>query len=135
MINYPTGEFRINDTKVVYAKKGTFFLVLAKKYDIDLSKLFEINDMEKAEQTDKDQLIYLQRKRKTGANEFHIVQPGETLHDIAQAEAIRLENLRELNYLKEGQIPAAGEKLYLKAKASTTPALAVKGNYSLIPGQ
>jgi hypothetical protein len=133
--NYPAGEFKINDTKVVYVRKGTFFLALAKQYDIDYSKLFEVNDMQQAEQTDKDQLIYLQRKRKTGANEFHIVQPGETLHDIAQAEAIRIENLMELNYLKEGQTPAPGQKLYLKTKASAIPSLALKGNYSLTPGQ
>jgi LysM repeat protein len=91
--------------------------------------------MKEIEHADKDQLVYLQRKRKTGANEFHIVQPGETLHDIAQTEAIRMENLIELNLLKEGQMPAAGEKLYLKTKASALPLLALKENYSLTPGK
>lgn len=133
--NYPSGEFRINDTRVVYVEKGTSYLRIAKQYDVDLSKIFEFNDMKESEQTDKDQLIYLQRKRKTGANDLHIVQPGETLHDIAQAEAIRLENLMALNFLTEGQMPAVGEKLYLKAKATSIPALALKENYSLTPGK
>ncbi|HKC35005.1 MAG TPA: glucosaminidase domain-containing protein, partial [Chitinophagaceae bacterium] len=31
---YPDGEFKINETKVVYLKKGTSFLALAKQYDI-----------------------------------------------------------------------------------------------------
>ena len=85
------------------------------------------------EVSDKDQLIYLQRKRKTGNTEFHIVQPGETLHDIAQQEAIRLESLRELNWLKENEKPAIGERLSLKSKSLSVPKLAVKENYSLIP--
>ncbi|HWR32543.1 MAG TPA: LysM peptidoglycan-binding domain-containing protein, partial [Chitinophagaceae bacterium] len=127
---YPEDEFKINETKVIYAKKGTSFLAIAKRYDIDLSKIFEFNEMTQAEETGKDQLIFLQRKRKTGDNEFHIVQPGETLHDIAQEEAIRLESLKELNWLKDGEMPATGEKLSLKSKSSLIPKLVLKQNYT-----
>jgi LysM repeat protein len=130
---YPANEFKINDTKVVFVKKGTAFLSIAKQYDVDLSKIFEFNEITRAETTDKDQVIYLQRKRKTGNNEFHIVQPGETLHDIAQLEAIRLESLRELNWLKGDEKPAIGERLSLKSKSPAMPKLAVKENYSLVP--
>lgn len=130
---YPDGEFKINETKVVFVKKGTPILAIAKQYDIDLSKIFEFNEIPKVQESAKDQLIYLQRKRKTGVNDFHIVQPGETLHDIAQLNAIRLESLQELNWLKENEMPAAGEKLSLKTKATAMPKLAVRENYSLIP--
>jgi Mannosyl-glycoprotein endo-beta-N-acetylglucosaminidase/LysM domain len=132
--NYPEGRFLINETKVVYASKGTSFLAIAKEYDVDLSKLFEFNEIERMEAVDKDRLIYLQRKRKTGNNEFHIVQPGESLHDIAQLQAIRLENLVEYNWLKTGEVPAAGEQLSLKKKSATVPKLAIKTNYSIVPG-
>lgn len=130
---YPSGEFKINETKVVFVKKGTSFLSIAKQYDVDLSKIFEFNEMSRTEMVDKDQLIYIQRKRKTGNNEFHSVQPGETLHDIAQQEAIRIESLRELNWLKEQEKPAVGEKLSLKSKSSSIPKLALKENYSIVP--
>jgi LysM repeat protein len=131
---YPEGRFILNETKVVFVKKGTSFLAIAKEYDIDLSKIFEFNEFPRMEESIKDQLIYLQRKRKTGTNEFHIVQPGESLHDIAQQQAIRLESLRELNWLKENEMPAPGEKLSLKAKSSVIPRLALRENYSLAPG-
>jgi len=131
---YPKGQFKINETKVVYVPKSTSYLAIAKEYDVDLSKIFEFNDMPRSEEVDKDRLVYLQRKRKTGNNEFHTVQPGETLHDIAQQQAIRLESLIELNWLQPGEIPAIGEQLSLKKKSSTKPRLAVKDNYSLIPG-
>jgi LysM repeat protein len=133
-VNYPDGEFKINDTKVVYIMKGTSFLSIAQQYDVPLAKLFEFNELDPVEDSDKDQLIYLQRKRKTGNDEFHIVQPGETLHDIAQQQAIRLESLLELNWLKEDDRPAAGEQLNLRKKSHAMPKLALKENYSLLPG-
>ena len=130
---YPEGQFKMNETKVVFVRKGTSFLTIAKQYDIDLSKIFEFNEIPSSEVTVKDQLIYLQRKRKTGNNEFHTVQPEESLQDIAQQEAIRLENLLELNWLKEEDKPAVGEQLSLQSKSHAMPRLAAKENYSLVP--
>jgi LysM repeat protein len=130
---YPDGEFKINETKVVYVKKGTSFLSIAQQYKIDLAKLFEVNELTETEASDKDQLIYLQRKRKTGNNKFHIVQRGETLHDIAQFEGIRMESLLELNLLEEDMQPAIGEQLSLQGKSSRTPMLILKENYSISP--
>lgn len=131
--DYPSGQFKINDTKVVFVKKGISFLSIAKQYDVDLSKIFEFNEIALSEITENDQLIYLQRKRKKGNNEFHKVLPGETLYDIAQQEAIRIESLRELNWLNEEDKPAVGELLNLQSKSPSMPKLAVKENYSLIP--
>lgn len=131
--SYPEGEFKINETRVVYVKKGISFLAIAQRYNVDLARIFEFNEISQAEETEKDQLIYLQRKRKTGNNKFHIVLPGETIHDIAQQEAIRLESLLELNWLSENMQPAIGEQLSLQKKSGTIPKLALKENYSIIP--
>jgi hypothetical protein len=128
---YPDGEFRINETRVIYAKAGTPFLSIANLYNLALARIFDFNDMPQQESVDKDQLVFLQRKRRTGNNDFHVVQPGETLFDIAQNEALRLENLMEYNMLREGQQPAIGEKLYLRTKAPAMPRLALKTNYSI----
>jgi LysM repeat protein len=68
-------------------------------------------------------LIYLQRKRKIGANDFHIVNEGESVYDIAQAEGIRLETLLEYNHLANGMQPAVGQRLYMKSTAPGRPAL------------
>ena len=134
--SYPSGEFKINETRVVYEKKGTPLLAIARQYNISLAWLYDFNDMAQEEALQKDQLIYLQRKRKVGQNEMHIVKPGESLYDIAQQEAIRLESLLEYNMLATGMQPAIGEQLYLKTKAPSRPKLALKENYSLsvIPG-
>ena len=121
---YPDGEFKINETKVIYAKKGTSYLSIAEKYTIPLARIFEFNEMKVQEIVDKDQLIYLMRKRKVGLNEQHVVKPGETLTDIAQTEALRIESLLEYNFLQPNMQPAVGSVLYLRAKGPGMPALA-----------
>ena len=74
---YPAGVFKINETKVVFIPKGTSFLAVANEHDIQLNRLFEFNDMRPQDVAATEQLIYLQRKRKTGANETHVVASGE----------------------------------------------------------
>jgi LysM repeat protein len=112
--DYPSGVFRINDTKVIRITRGTSYFVIADKHNISLSKLFEFNDMIPQEEAGKDHLLYLQRKKKTGAAEEHVVQRGETLWDIAQSEGIRMESLLTFNYLRTDVDPTPGRKLYLQ---------------------
>src|SRR5205085_3163856 len=111
-------------TRVVFVKKGTSYLTIAQQYEIPLARLFEFNDMKEKEIADDDQLLFIQRKRKTGAHETHTVQAGETLYNIAQSEAIRIESLLEYNNLPSGVRPAIGETLNLQSKSSATPKLA-----------
>jgi Mannosyl-glycoprotein endo-beta-N-acetylglucosaminidase/LysM domain len=128
--DYPSGEFKINETRVVYVKKETSFLTIAEQYEIPLARLFDFNDMKPREVTEYDQLVFIQRKRKIGDHEFHVVQAGETLSIIAQTEAIRLESLLEYNNLGANMQPAVGETLSLRSKSSSTPKLAVNSMIS-----
>ena len=115
---YPAGEFLINETKVVYAAANTSWLAIAEKYRIPLSRLWDYNDLEKDDEVlAKGQLIYLQRKRKTGATPYHTVQKGEGLYDVCQAEGIRFESLLDLNHLNENAQPVAGQSLSLQSPA------------------
>ena len=122
-VSYPTGPFRINEADVMYVTKGTSFLKVAQEGHVSLSRMFEFNEMDPADIALKDQLVFLQRKRKTGATELHTVAAGETVYDIAQKEGIRLESLMGYNHLKDGMQPQVGEKLYLTSKAPSMPRL------------
>ncbi|HJW17068.1 MAG TPA: LysM peptidoglycan-binding domain-containing protein, partial [Flavisolibacter sp.] len=123
-VQYPSGLFKINETKVIFIPKGTSYLKVAEENDISLARLFEFNDLHSSlDIALVDQLLFLQRKRKKGANEYHIVMQGETIHDIAQNEGIRLESLLEYNFLKYGMQPKSGEKLFLQNDAPAMPAL------------
>jgi LysM repeat protein len=123
---YPQGEFTLNNTRVLFAKGGTSLLAIANQYGMPLSRLLDFNDLKEQDVLQKDQLLFLQRKRKVGNNEFHIVQEGETLYDICQQEGIRFESLLELNHLRENEKPAIEEKLYLQNEAPLKPSLAKK---------
>src|SRR5204863_2238381 len=72
--SYPSGEFKINETRVIFTRKGTSYLDIAQRFEIPLSKLFEFNDLKPEEVTATDQLVFVQRKRKVGNHEFHVVQ-------------------------------------------------------------
>ena len=98
-------------------------LSLSNQYDIPLARLLDFNDMNQEDILSNDQLIFLQRKRKTGMIAIHIVQPGESVISICQSEGIRYESILELNRLRSGEEPAAGEKLFFRSAAGNKPAL------------
>ena len=120
-VSYPEGEFTINRTKVVYEPAGTSMLSIAGHYDIPLGRLLDFNDMKEEDVLVKGQLIFLQRKRRTGSIVFHVVREGEDLYSIAQAEGVRLQDLLEMNQLAPEVQPAAGEKIYLQGSAPSRP--------------
>jgi len=123
LVNYPSGEFSINNTRVIYAKAGSSLLAIANQYELQLPRLLEFNDLKEEDVLVKDQLLFLQRKRKTGMNEYHIVQNGEFVYDISQSEGIRYESLLTLNLISAGEEPAVGERIYLQSTAPARPAL------------
>ena len=70
------------------------------------------------------QLIFLQRKRRTGSIQYHVVRTGESIYDISQVEGVRMEDMLEMNQLAPGLEPAAGEHIYLQGSAPSKPRLA-----------
>jgi LysM repeat protein len=113
-ISYPSGIFTINNTKVMYAAEGTSLLSLANQFDIPLSKLLEFNDLPAMDVLDTNRLLFIERKPKRGAVDFHVVADGETLHSISQMEAIRLDSLLEYNHLSRTATVVAGDRIYLR---------------------
>lgn len=122
-VSYPEGEFSINRTKVIYVAAGVSLLSVAGRYEIPLGRLLDFNDLKEEDVLTRGQLIFLQRKRRTGSIEFHVVREGEDLYSIAQSEGVRLQDLLEMNQLTPGVRPAAGERIYLQGSAPARPRL------------
>jgi LysM repeat protein len=122
-VSYPEGEFKINRTRVVYVQAGVSLLAIANQYEVPLGRLLEFNDMKEEDVLVRGQLIFLERKRREGSIEYHVVRQGEGMYDIAQAEGVRLQDLLEMNQLALGQEPAMGERIYLKRSAPGRPKL------------
>ncbi len=106
--------FKINGAKVVLAKKGQSLLALASNFHIDLSKLLAFNEMTTDGILSKDQLIFLEKKSKTGELDNYTVQAGDNLIDIAQKNGILLAYLLQYNNLAATAQPSAGTILLLK---------------------
>lgn len=124
-LTYPAGIFYINGVKALYAKEGTSLLWIANQYHLSLQKLIGINELHGS--TDilaKDQVIYLSRKARKGSNDFYISTGKETIEEIAHKEAVLTDAVIQYNKLKKGDIPAAGEKIYLKPNSASKPKLA-----------
>ena len=107
-----------NGLKAIYAHKGDMLLAYATKHKIRYAKLLEINEL-KDEPLEADMYVYLEKKGTSGTHAIHIVQAGETLHGISQAEGIQLKHLLLLNNLQGSEAPAAGAKLLLKQETTS----------------
>lgn len=68
--DYPTGEFLIENTRVVYAKQGTSMLAIAQEYDIPLHRLLNYNDMKGQDVLTRDQLVFLQKKKRASRSKM-----------------------------------------------------------------
>lgn len=112
--NIPEKIASINAIKCVYVKKGTSLLAIANKNNISLSKLMEFNDLQMDGIVEKDQYIFLHKKSKTGEKDFYVVQPGETLYDIAQKNGMQLKYLLEYNHLNSDNKVQPNTRLALK---------------------
>ena len=103
----------INKCRCVPARKGTSLLAIATRNDINLGKLLEYNDLGEDGLLGRDQLVYLQKKSRTGDTAFYTVQPGETAYDIAQKKGMQLSYLLDYNKLKKEDVLTAGTRLFL----------------------
>ena len=113
VLDEPDKVIIINKSKCVLAKKGTSLLFIAVKNNINLNKILEFNEIAEDGILGKDQFIYLQKKQKAGEQEFAIVQPGQTVFDIAQQYGVQLQYLLDYNKLSDEDVVVAGTKIYL----------------------
>lgn len=115
----------INGSKCINAQKGTSLLAIATRYNINLKKLLDMNELEEDGILEEDQLVFLQKKSKNGDKDFVILQQSESLYDVAQKNGIQLESLLEYNQINEEEEVTVGTKLYLKAIAESDQAKVV----------
>jgi len=114
---YPTGYFQINETKACYASSGTSMLALATENNITLAEILAFNDMSRIDILEKDQLIFVERKKKRGDTSEYEVKTKETLWSISQKQGIRLNQLAFWNNLPMQAELQKGAKVYLQEAA------------------
>jgi LysM repeat protein len=115
-----------NGLKTVIAQPKQTFVELGEKFGVSYKNMKKYN-----EYTDDDSnyylipgsKVYLQTKKTKGVSYKHKVQENETMHSIAQKEAIKISKLYEYNLMNVGEEPAVGEELMLQKKGKNRPKL------------
>jgi LysM repeat protein len=103
-----------NGLKYVIVKADESFYKVAVDNNIEMSDLYVYNDIAVSDRPYVGQILYLEPKKRSSNDEFHVVQEGETMKSIAQFHGVKLKELYKRNNLNPEAEPAVGVKLLLK---------------------
>ena len=104
----------VNGRKCIIISSGDSYTDVAHDFDIELWDIFKYNDADKESPLKAGEKVFIEPKRRKGAEEFHVVKYGDSIHSISQEYGIRLKWLYKRNHLKRGSEPAIGVKLRLR---------------------
>ena len=122
-VSAPPMKVSVNGSRALFASKGTSLLAIATDNNINLHKLLSINDLIKDGLLEKDQFVFLEKKQKEGDRNFCVVEPNETLYDVAQRNGILLQSIYEFNDLSENDRVSDGTKIFLRPRGDKDVAL------------
>lgn len=105
-----------NFIKYVVVQDGQSLNDIAEKYDVWLWEILKYNECNSDRVLSSGEKIYLQPKRKKGAQNYHVVIGGDSMYTISQLYGIKLKNLYKLNRMSLGSEPYVGQKLNLRKK-------------------
>ncbi len=110
--------YRVNKTYMIIAINGDTWESVARETGVSKRKLLKYNERMKGDRLSSGDIVYLEKKPTKADKKLkgvpHVVQPGESLYDIAQHYAIRLKNLYTLNGLSPDYVPQAGDLIWLR---------------------
>ena len=107
-----------NETPYVIASSGDTYRSIADEFEMGEWQILKYNEVDKSSPIDEGEKIYLKPKRRTGERTIYTVKPGQTLHDIAQEQGIKLRHLLKWNELEENAVVKPGQRIYLREKKS-----------------
>ncbi|MDE5561316.1 MAG: glucosaminidase domain-containing protein [Bacteroidaceae bacterium] len=108
-----------NDNFFIVVQAGDNMATISKSTGIGIGQLLDYNDLTLDYTLTIGDILYLRKKRKNASAEYknkpHLVQPGQSMHDISQMYGIRLKNLYRLNNLspREYQVHV-GDLIWLR---------------------
>ncbi|WP_210463623.1 LysM peptidoglycan-binding domain-containing protein [Rufibacter roseolus] len=115
---FQTLKAKLNNTyepRSVVSQPGDTKEMLALQGNISTGKFQRVNDLQATDAIVAGKPYYLQAKRgKAKDTEFHVAQRGETMHDISQKYAIKLNKLLSKNRMQKGENPEPGRVVWLQ---------------------
>jgi murein DD-endopeptidase MepM/ murein hydrolase activator NlpD len=96
----------------VEVKKGDTLYSIAKRYDMSISELIELNGIDSPDQ------LYVGQVLKTTSNKYHIVKRGDTLASIARKYGTNYKALAQKNNINPPYALRIGQKIALSGTQS-----------------
>lgn len=103
-----------NNIKYTVVKEDDSFFKIAKEMNMGLWQLYKYNDMEKGDNLEPGQILYLQPKRSKGKEDTHITKKGDSMWLISQMYGVKLKKLYKRNDMEPGSEPKVGQLIYLR---------------------
>ena len=110
--------YKVNKSYMVMATGNDTWERIAQETGVSVRKLLRYNERPRGSSLQPGDIVYLEKKRTKGDKSLkgvpHVVQPGESLYDIAQHYGIRLASLYKLNALPASYTPQVGDLIWLR---------------------
>ncbi len=107
-----------NGVSFIVAKRQDTYSRIADEFGITREKLMTYNDLDDNATIKEGDVIFVQKKKNKASSRYpvHIVEAGETMHNISQQYGIKLSVLYKKNRMdmNRGQQPTSGQELYLR---------------------
>jgi hypothetical protein len=104
-----------NKNYYMMAREGDTFKSIGEEIEISGRKIAKYNERDYHDVLHAGEIVYLKKKRKRASKSYknrpHVVQAGESMHDVAQRYGIRLKNLYKMNKLSPDHQIRVGEQL------------------------
>lgn len=119
LITMPTvgdnaAEVRLNNLRAIIALPGETTADLARRGNKRLGEFLKYNELTAFDAAVTGRPYYLEKKRDVGAVEYHVLQPGETVFDVAQKYGMRQKAVRAKNRLARNDELRPGRLLWLQ---------------------
>ena len=108
-----------NGVLFIYALEGDSYESIAKENSLFLSQILKYNDLSESKELTSGEVVYLSRKKAQaapGLNKHIVDSDSETLWQLSQRYAIRLDALRKMNILLLGSGLQEGDTVILRKK-------------------
>ncbi len=108
--------FETNGVKYIKARSGETYASAANRHDMMSWQILKYNEIDKDYRFREGESIYIKPKRNKASKDIHVVQAGESMHDIAQKYAVKERKLYDYNGLSAGTAVPPGTRVYLRSK-------------------
>lgn len=108
--------YTINGLPGIQAQMGDQFINLAYKANVSHKKFLVYNDMKPLDAVSIGKVYYLKEKNDRADIPYHVAKPNETLWDISQLYAIKLEKLIGYNRLEGVTKLLPGQLIWMRSK-------------------